>query len=106
MDIYGLKTCDTCRKAQKALPDARFRDLRADPLSAEELSDLWQALGEGMLNRASTTWRGLSDEDRKKDALTLMAAHPALIKRPIFAQDDRFYLGWSAQTQAALGISR
>ena len=106
MDIYGLKTCDTCRKAQKALPDARFRDLRADPLSAQELAQLWQALGEGMLNRASTTWRGLSDEERQKDALTLMAAHPALIKRPIFAQEGRFYLGWNAQTQAALGISR
>ena len=106
MEIYGLKTCDTCRKAQKALPQARFRDLRAEPLTAEELSTLWQALGEGMLNRASTTWRGLSDAEREKDALTLMAAHPALIKRPIFAQDGRFHLGWNARTQAALGLSR
>lgn len=105
MEIYGLKTCDTCRKAQKALPAARFRDLRAEPLSTKELAALWQALGEGMLNRSSTTWRGLPEEERQKDALTLMAAHPTLIKRPIIAQDGRLHLGWNAQTQAALGLA-
>lgn len=105
MEIYGLKTCDTCRKAQKALPAARFRDLRAEPLTAEELVALWQTLGEGMLNRSSTTWRVLPEQERQKDALTLMAAHPALIKRPVITHEGAVHLGWSAQTRAALGVA-
>jgi arsenate reductase (glutaredoxin) len=102
--ILGLKTCDTCRKAIKALPDATFRDVRADPLIAEERAELIAAFGDALINRASTTWRGLSDVDRTQDADALLAAHPTLMKRPAIQHNGTWYLGWKAETQKALGV--
>lgn len=102
--ILGIKTCDTCRKAVKALPEASFRDIRAEPLTAAERATLIARFGESLLNRASTTWRGLSDADKAQDADTLLAAHPTLMKRPVIQTSDGIYLGWKADTQKALGV--
>jgi arsenate reductase (glutaredoxin) len=104
MEILGLKTCDTCRKAIKALPDARFRDVRADPLTTEEWQALLQGAGSALLNRASTTWRALTEEERGKDALTLLAAHPALMKRPVIRANGAVHLGWNDKVRSALGL--
>lgn len=91
--VYGIKTCDTCRKAMKWLAaegiEARFHDLRADGLDPKAL-DAWIAAHgwELLLNRRGTTWRKLpASETETVDAMrarTLMLAHPALIKRPVF----------------------
>ncbi|CUX82690.1 MAG: ArsC family protein [Roseibaca calidilacus] len=102
--ILGLKTCDTCRKAIKALPDAAFRDIRADPLSAEERATLIAQFGDAVINRASTTWRGLSDDDKAMDPDDLLAAHPTLMKRPVIQKNGAWYLGWKVDTQKALGL--
>lgn len=102
--ILGLKTCDTCRKAVKALPDATFRDIRAEPLTAEERATLIARFGDAVINRASTTWRGLSDADKAQDAATLLANHPTLMKRPAIRDGDHWHLGWKADTQKALGL--
>ena len=59
MKIFGLKTCDTCRKAVRALPDAEFVDVRAEPLGRDRLAALHGQLGAALLNTRSTTWRGL-----------------------------------------------
>ena len=65
MILYGIPTCDTCRKAQKALVAAgheiTFRDVRAAPLTAAERAEFLSAFGDSLLNRASTTWRALDD---------------------------------------------
>ncbi|NBB96770.1 MAG: arsenate reductase [Alphaproteobacteria bacterium] len=102
--ILGLKTCDTCRKAVKALPDATFRDIRADPLTATERATLLAEFGDALVNRASATWRGLSDGEKAQDADALLAAHPTLMKRPVIQHDGAWYLGWKADTQKALGL--
>lgn len=102
--ILGLKTCDTCRKAIKALPNATFRDIRADPLTAAERADLIAAFGDVLINRASTTWRGLSDDEKSQNADALLAAHPTLMKRPAIQHNGAWYLGWKAETQKALGV--
>ncbi len=90
LTVYGLKTCDACRKARKALGDRehRFHDLRADGLDPALLDRWIEALGwEALLNRRSTTWRGLNEADRAAPdadrARGLMLAHPALVKRPV-----------------------
>ena len=61
MILYGIKTCDTCRKALKALAAAghkvRFHDVRAVPLGPDDRSRLIEALGDAIVNRASATWR-------------------------------------------------
>jgi Spx/MgsR family transcriptional regulator len=107
MDLYGLKTCDTCRKAVKMLEAAgrsvRFVDVRAEPLSADQLAEFMAAFGDALVNTRSTTWRGLSEGDRKGAPADLLAAHPALMKRPVIRADDgTLYLGWGKEVQAAL----
>ena len=100
--ILGLAACDACRAARAALPGARFRDVRALPLAPDEIARLLDALGPGLVNRRSTTWRGLSEAERARDPLDLLSDHPTLMKRPVIVAGDAAYLGWSKSVQAAL----
>ena len=102
MVLYGLKNCDTCRKALKSLPDVEFCDVRADGVPADVLKSAYAQFGDALVNTRSTTWRSLDEAERALDPLALLAEHPALMKRPLIAQGDAFYLGWTSQVQAAL----
>ena len=107
MELYGIKACDTCRAALKALAAAghevRFVDVREAPLSRAELEAFEAAFGAALLNTRSTTWRGLSDAERAGEPVALMLAHPTLMKRPVIrAGDGTLHLGWSKAVQAAL----
>jgi arsenate reductase-like glutaredoxin family protein len=70
LTLYGLKTCDTCRKAIKALEEAghrlTVRDVRADGVAAEYLASWLAVHGEALINMRSTTWRGLDDATRER----------------------------------------
>ncbi|CTQ48730.1 arsenate reductase family protein [Jannaschia donghaensis] len=106
--LHGLKACDTCRKALKALAasgaDVRLRDLRSDPVTADEVA-AWSAhFGSSLLNTRSTTWRGLDEDTRRQDPVVLMTAHPALIKRPVIQTPAGLHLGWTPETRAALDV--
>lgn len=105
LEIWGLPTCDTCRKARAALPGAGFRDIRAQPLSAAEIATLLEAFGDKAVNRASTTWRGLSEAERALPAAELLARHPALMKRPVIRAEGALHLGFTPAVRAALGIA-
>ena len=104
MKLYGLKTCDTCRKALKSLDGVEFVDVRKagvpDPLMAAAFAEF----GDRLLNKQSTTWRGLSDSERARPILDLLAEHPTLMKRPLIDAQGRLYLGWDAGTRTALGV--
>ena len=104
IEILGLKNCDTCRKALRALPGATLHDVRDAPLSPAEIAALVAAFPDAILNKASTTWRGLSEGERAADPAALLAAHPALMKRPIIRAGDQTYLGWKPDVRAALGV--
>ena len=104
MEIYGLKNCDTCRKALKALPEAALVDVRADGISAVTLEAAFEKFGDALVNTRSTTWRGLSEAERSGAPLDLLAKHPSLMKRPLILAGDQMYLGWGADTQSALGL--
>ncbi|WP_420569793.1 ArsC/Spx/MgsR family protein [Thalassovita sp.] len=106
MIIYGLKNCDTCRKALKVMDNARLYDVRESPVPAEILAEAQQKFAEKLVNTRSTTWRGLSEEERARPALDLLADHPALMKRPLIrTPEGELFLGWTRDVQAALGIS-
>jgi arsenate reductase len=102
--LFGLKTCDTCRKALKTLDGAAFVDVRADGVPDDVIAAALAQFGDALVNTRSTTWRGLSEADRAQDAAALLAAHPTLMKRPLI-QDDAgaLHLGWGPETRAALG---
>lgn len=102
IEIYGLKNCDTCRKALKALPNAELRDVRADGVPADLMAQAFEIFGEKLLNTRSAKWRGLEEAERAKPPLELIALHPALMKRPLIKAADTLFLGWTAQTQAEI----
>jgi arsenate reductase len=106
--VYGLKNCDTCRKAMKWLEaegiEARFHDFRADGLDATALDGWIGALGlDTVLNKRGTTWRKLpaaetENADAKKTR-DLMLEHPALIKRPVFDLGTDIVIGFKPAEQ-------
>ena len=109
--IYGLKNCDTCRKARKWLKERglehRFHDVRTDGLQAAQLAAWSRSIGwERLLNRRGTTWRGLSATEKENlndtSAQALMVTHPALIKRPVFDMDGNFAIGFDDSVKALL----
>lgn len=99
--LYGIKTCDTCRKAVKAL-GCDLIDVRATPLERAELERFHTRFGAALVNTRSTTWRGLDEAERSRDPLDLLAAHPTLMKRPLIDVDGELYLGWGKDVQTAL----
>ncbi len=111
LKLYGLKNCDTCRKARKWL-DAEgigheFHDLRDGSLDAGMVAGWLTAVGpDKLVNRRGTTWRQLADHEKQDldaaKAQGLILAHPALIKRPVIVDGDRVSVGFTADIQAAL----
>ena len=101
--IYGLKSCDTCRKARQAAEKAgksvNFVDVRETPLSPGTRTRFLKAFGDSLVNRKSTTWRGLSEADRARSADDLLAEYPALMKRPVI-EGKVLTLGWNADVQS------
>ncbi len=104
MILYGLKTCDTCRKALKSLGSAEFVDVRGAGVPEDVLRAAHAQFGAALLNTRSTTWRGLSESERAGEPLALLAAHPALMKRPLIEAGGTLYLGWGPEVRAALGL--
>ena len=105
MKLYGLKNCDTCRKALKSLDGVALVDVRADGVSDAVLRQALSEFGEALVNKRSTTWRNLSEEERKIEAFDLLQAHPSLMKRPLIERDGALFLGWTKETQQGLGVA-
>jgi arsenate reductase len=103
MRIYGLRNCETCRKAIKALPGAELVDIRETPLDPALLDRALAAFGSALVNTRSTTWRSLSEAERQGAPSALIAAHPAIMKRPLIVSGEEMHLGWSKDVRAALG---
>ena len=108
--LYGLKNCDTCKKALKSLGAAghavTFVDIRAEADLDAKLPVWLKAAGsERLVNTRSTTWRGLDEAERAKaetDPQALLKAHPALIKRPVIEHGGQVSVGWTKDVQAEL----
>ncbi len=103
MRLFGLKTCDTCRRAMRELAAAGWSpvlvDVRADGVEMADLERFYAAFGAALVNRRSTTWRGLSEAERAGDHIALIQAHPTLMKRPVIVADGRLTLGWDTKTR-------
>lgn len=110
--LYGLKNCDTCKKALKALEAAdksvSFVDIRAEADLPGKLPDWLEAVGaDTLINTRSTTWRGLDDAERgraQSDPSGLLAENPTLIKRPVIEAGGAVHVGWTKTVQAAFSV--
>jgi arsenate reductase len=111
--IYGIKNCDTMKKARGWL-DARgiayhFHDYKAAGIARDRLERWAREVGwEALLNRAGTTFRKLPDKDKagltETKAIALMLAHPSMIKRPVLDAGGRLLVGFAPEQYAkALG---
>lgn len=101
--LYGIANCDTIKKARKWLEgqaiDYRFHDYRKDGLERRWLESWCDELGwEALLNKRGTTWRQLPDDTKasvdRSQAIELMLAQPAMIKRPLLDQGAHRKLGF------------
>jgi len=105
MILYGISTCDTCKRAIKTLESAgktvTFRDIRANPLSEAEIAEIVMEFGSRAVNTQSTTYRAFSDFLKASDPEDQIKAQPTVMKRPVI-KADRWYLGWDEATEAAL----
>lgn len=109
--VYGLRRCSTCVKATKWLDsrgvDYTFIDYRDEPVAQDVLSTWASALGwKALINRASTSWRALSDEQKEASTdtqrLALIAEHPTLVKRPVLVRDGAVDVGFSEARYAEI----
>jgi len=113
MKLYHLQACDKCRNAIKSLTDAGYdidvHDVRADGLNTEMVEEIEAALGyEAIVNKRSTTWRGLSDEAKlgltRDTAMELLVENPTLLKRPVIVHDGKYTVGWTGSVKAKYGL--
>lgn len=104
MVVYGIGSCDTCRKALKALEPRRpeWRDIRKEPLSPAECDEFLGAFGEKAINRSSATWRALGEDEKGEAPRDLLLRHPTLLKRPVIRDGGTLHLGWTDEVRAAL----
>lgn len=106
MILYGIPTCDTCKKALKALQaagkDVSFRDVRANPLTQEEVDRIVHEFRARAVNQQSTSYRAFNDFLKASDPEAQIMAQPTVMKRPVIQDGDRWYLGWDSATEAAL----
>jgi Spx/MgsR family transcriptional regulator len=110
MTLYGIKNCDTMKKARAWL-DAKgvaytFHDYKAEGIDRARLEGWVQSVGwEMLLNRAGTTFRKLPEADRidldAGKALALMLEQPSMIKRPVLDLDGRLIVGFKADLYEA-----
>lgn len=109
--IYGIKNCDTIKKALKWLDNNNveytFHDYRVDGLDAALLDTLCQQSDpQLMLNKRSTSFRALTDEQKANldnDSLkALFLATPTLIKRPLLVTSNAAHLGFKADQYQAI----
>lgn len=104
--LYGIKNCDTMKKARSWLDQHgvayAFHDYKAEGIDKASL-ELWaeQVGWEVLLNRAGTTFRKLPDADREnvteKKAMALMLAQPSMIKRPVLDVGGKLTVGFKPE---------
>ncbi|MDT2021971.1 ArsC family reductase [Methylocella sp. CPCC 101449] len=101
--IYGIKNCDTMKKARTWLDDHgvtyQFHDYKTSDIDKASLEKWSGVVGwETLLNRAGTTFRKLPEKDREglteKKAIALMLAQPSMIKRPVLDVDGKLTVGF------------
>lgn len=109
--VFGIKNCDTLKKALKWLDNQginyQYHDYRKAGLDAEMLQTFVAELGwEPLINKRGTTYRQLSDEQKasldQPRAIAIMLDNPAIIKRPLLVHEGKYYLGFKESQYAEI----
>jgi arsenate reductase (glutaredoxin) len=109
--LYGIKNCDTVKKARGWLTknniDYHFHDFRADGLSPPQINQWITDIGlETLINKRSTTWKELNETVKnnfnEKNAIDVIVEHPTLIKRPLLDMGTHQYVGFKETEYAKI----
>ena len=104
LTVFGIKSCDTCRKARKYFAENdiefQFHDVRDDGLDIQMLERWSDPIDwNKLLNRQSLTWRKIPEVDRaevtRDKAFALMIDNPTLLKRPVLESELFIAVGFS-----------
>ena len=101
IEILGLKNCDKCRDAQTKLNNLgynlEFIDVRKNPIGLDQIKQLIAMFGNQILNKRSTTFRGLSQSEKDFSTVQLLQKYPTLMKRPVLMSSEKNSIGWNAE---------
>ena len=109
--VYGIKNCDTVRKALKWLEENNvnfeFQDFRKDPVEVGEIQRWDEAVGrDKLVNKRGTTYRKLTDSEKsvlEGDApYGMLSENPTLMKRPVFDDGAGVMVGFTETEKQAL----
>ena len=106
MILYGIPTCDTCKKAIRTLEAAgrevSFRDIRKDPLSEAEIQEIVTEFGDRAINKQSTSYRAFSDFLKASEPEVQIASQPTVMKRPVIRDGEAWIIGWDEAIEKRL----
>lgn len=109
--LYGIKNCDTVKKARKWLEsegiEYRFHDFREDGIDQQQVKNWVEELGwEVLVNKRSTSWKALDETARNTmnaaSAENAIVAQPTLVKRPLLDTGNALHTGFSAAGYAQI----
>ena len=104
--LYGIKNCDTVRKARRWLSDHEidfdFQDIREEPLTQKSWKEIVQHTEtELLINTRGTSWRKLTAEEKdtssQKKIIALLEKHPTVMKRPLLIADGHYHIGFKPE---------
>ena len=103
--IYYIASCDTCRKIIKTLPkgiNLAFRDIKQDPLTEEELAEMYQSSGsyEALFSKKAQLYKSMNLKDKsltEEDYKQYLLEHYTFLARPVFMIDGNVYVGGTQQ---------
>ena len=107
LTIYGIRNCDTVKKAikflsSKSLPH-EFIDFRENSISEDLYETMVQGVGlEFLINKRSTSYRSLTDIEKQNIGYELVSKYPTLIKRPVLIQNGNVMVGFSEKKYSEL----
>lgn len=109
--LYGIKTCDTVKKARKWLDDHSvpntFHDFRVEGINKTLINNFLKQIDiETLINKRGTTWRKLSDQEKeiknKTQAIELMLEYPTIIKRPVMHANKKYIVGYNEELYTSI----
>lgn len=106
--LYGIANCDKVKKAKNWLEaheiPYEFHDFRKDGLTSELVSHWYNDWQDSMINRRSTTWRNIAEDERaytnQAEAVDLLVKNPTLIQRPVLEHNKQTLMNFSAASYA------
>ena len=111
--LYGIKNCDTVKKARKWLDNNSvpytFHDFRVDGINKTLVNNFLKQIDiETLINKRGTTWRKLSDKEKeiknKTQAIELLIENPTIIKRPVIDVNKKYYIGFCDDTYKTINF--